>query len=306
MRKVFASLLLIFVAATSPLFACTSLLAGRNATSDGSTFITYAADSHTLYGELYFWPAATYPKGTMLKINEWDTGKPLGEIEQVEKTYAVVGNMNEYQLAISETTWGGRSELVDTTAIMDYGSLIYVTLQRAKTAREAIKVMTDLVKKYGYYSSGETFSIADPNEVWMMEMIGKGPNNKGAVWVAVRIPDDCIAAHANHARIHQFALNDKENCLYSPDVISFAREKGYFDGLNKDFSFAAAYAPADFSALRGCEARVWSFFNKFDPEGMKLYLSYIKGESKTPMPLYIRPNKKLTVQDMKDAMREPF
>ena len=306
MRKVFASLLLIFVAATSPLFACTSLLAGRNATSDGSTFITYAADSHTLYGELYFWPAATYPKGTMLKINEWDTGKPLGEIEQVEKTYAVVGNMNEYQLAISETTWGGRSELVDTTAIMDYGSLIYVTLQRAKTAREAIKVMTDLVKKYGYYSSGETFSIADPNEVWMMEMIGKGPNNKGAVWVAVRIPDDCIAAHANHARIHQFALNDKENCLYSPDVISFAREKGYFDGLNKDFSFAAAYAPADFSALRGCEARVWSFFNKFDPEGMKLYLSYIKGESKTPMPLYIRPNKKLTVQDMKDAMRDHF
>lgn len=285
--------------------ACTSLLVGRNASADGSTMISYAADSHTLYGELYQRPAATYPKGTMLDISEWDTGAFLGQIPQVEHTYSVVGNMNEHQLSISESTWGGRENLVDTTGIMDYGSLIYVTLQRAKTAREAIKTMTDLVKKYGYYSSGESFSIADPNEVWVMEMIGKGVGNKGAVWVAVRIPDDCISAHANQARIHTFPLDDKENCLYSPDVISFAREMGYFNGLNKDFSFANAYAVADFSALRGCEARVWSFFNKYKG-GMDAYLPYINGESKTPMPLYIKPDRKLSVQNVKDAMRDHF
>ncbi|MEG1585615.1 MAG: C69 family dipeptidase, partial [Bacteroidales bacterium] len=218
---------------------------------------------------------------------------------------SVTGNMNEHQLAISESTWGGREELVDTTGIMDYGSLIYVTLQRAKTAREAIKTMTDLVKEYGYYSSGESFSIADPNEVWVMEMIGKGPHNKGAVWVAVRIPDDCIAAHANQARIHTFPLDDKENCIYSADVISFAREKGYFNGLNRDFSFSAAYAPADFSALRGCDARVWSFFNRFK-KGMDIYLPYLKGEDKNPMPLYVKPDTLLSVRDVQNMMRDHF
>ena len=188
--------------------------------------ITYSADSHTLYGSLTTYPAAVYPKGTMLDIYEWDTNKYLGQIEQVEQTYSVVGHMNEHQLSITESTWGGREELVDTTGIIDYGSLMYITLQRAKTAREAIKVMTSLVKKYGYYSSGETFSIADPNEVWVMDMIGKGPGRRGAVWVAVRIPDDCIAGHANQARIHKFPLEDKDNCIYSPDVISFARDQG--------------------------------------------------------------------------------
>ena len=270
--------------------ACTSFLAGRNATIDGSTFITYAADSHTLYGALKFIPAARHPKNSTMEIREWDTNKLLGHIPQVEYTYKVVGNMNEHQLSITESTWGGRPELVDTTGIIDYGSLMYIALQRAKTAREAITVMTDLVSEYGYYSSGESFSIADPEEVWIMEMIGKGPQNQGAVWVAVRIPDDCIAAHANQSRIHKFPLDDKENCLYSPDVISFAREQGYFNGLNKDFSFADAYAPADFGALRGCEARVWSFYNRFN-SSMGKYLSYLNGKSKEYLPLYIKPDK---------------
>ena len=201
--------------------------------------------------------AATWPKGAMLDIIEWDTHKPLGQIPQVEKTYSVVGNMNEHQLAITESTFGGRPELVDTTGIMDYGSLIYVTLQRAKTAREAIRVMTDLVAEYGYYSSGETFSIADKNEAWVMEMIGKGPGRKGAVWVAIRIPDDCISAHAYQSRIQQIPFDDKENCLYAPDVVSFAREKGYFSGKDEEFSFQQAYCPYNFGALRGCEARGW-------------------------------------------------
>lgn len=285
--------------------ACTSLLVGKKASADGSTMITYAADSHVLFGELYHWPAASYPKGTMLDIYEWDTNKYLGKIPQVSKTYSVTGNMNEHQLAISESTWGGREELADSTGIMDYGSLIYVTLQRAKTAREAIKVMTDLVKEYGYYSSGESFSIADPNEIWIMEMIGKGPNNKGAVWVAIRIPDDCIAGHANQARIHTFPLDDKENCLYSPDVISFAREKGYFTGLNRDFSFSAAYAPVDFGALRGCDARVWSYFNRFKA-GMDIYLPYLRGEDKNPMPLYVKPDRKVALREVQNMMRDHF
>ncbi|MDO4755831.1 MAG: C69 family dipeptidase, partial [Parabacteroides sp.] len=206
--------------------ACTGLLVGKKASVDGSVMISYAADSHTLYGELYRWPAAKWPKGTMLDIHEWDTNKYLGKIPQAEETYSVIGNMNEYQLAITESTFGGREELIDSTGIMDYGSLIYVTLQRCKTAREAIKMMTDLVKEYGYYSTGESFSIADKNEIWIMEMIGKGVGNKGAVWVAIRIPDDCIAAHANQSRIQQIPFDDKENCIYSPDVVSFAREKG--------------------------------------------------------------------------------
>ena len=286
--------------------ACTGLLVGKKASTDGSVMISYAADSHSLYGEMYRWPAATWPKGAMLEVKEWDTGKPLGKIAQVEKTYSVVGNMNEHQVAITESTFGGRHELVDTTGIMDYGSLIYIALQRSKSAREAIKVMTDLVKEYGYYSSGETFSIADKNEAWVMEMIGKGPGNKGAVWVAIRIPDDCISAHANQSRIKQIPFDDKENCMYSPDVVSFAREKGYFKGKDADFSFAKAYCPYDFSALRGCEARVWSFFRKYDTT-MDRYTDFIKGDpSKEPMPLYVKPNRKLSVQDVQNGMRDHY
>ena len=302
----------ICIAAVAALFltveawACTGLLVGKKASTDGSVMISYAADSHTLYGELYRWPAATWPKGAMLDIIEWDTHKPLGQIPQVEKTYSVVGNMNEHQLAITESTFGGRPELVDTTGIMDYGSLIYVTLQRAKTAREAIRVMTDLVAEYGYYSSGETFSIADKNEAWVMEMIGKGPGRKGAVWVAIRIPDDCISAHANQSRIQQIPFDDKENCLYAPDVVSFAREKGYFNGKDEEFSFQQAYCPYNFGALRGCEARVWSFFRKYD-KTMERYADFIKGDvTKEPMPLYIKPDRLLSVQDVQAAMRDHF
>lgn len=285
--------------------ACTSFLVGKKASADGSVMITYAADSHNLYGELYHWPAAKWPKGSMLEIREWDSNKPLGKIPQVEETYNVVGNMNEHQVAITESTFGGRPELEDSTGIMDYGSLIYVTLQRAKSAREAIHIMTSLVKEHGYYSSGESFSIADKNEAWIMEMIGKGVGNKGAVWVAIRIPDDCISAHANQSRIHQIPFDDKENCMYSPDVVSFAREKGYFNGKDKDFSFTKAYCPYDFSALRGCEARVWAFMRKYD-KSLDAYLPFLKGESDKPMPLYVKADRKLTLQDVKNGMRDHY
>lgn len=285
--------------------ACTSFLVGKKASADGSVMITYAADSHNLYGELYHWPAAKWPKGSMLEIREWDSNKPLGKIPQVEETYNVVGNMNEHQVAITESTFGGRPELEDSTGIMDYGSLIYVALQRAKSAREAIHIMTSLVKEYGYYSSGESFSIADKNEAWIMEMIGKGVGNKGAVWVAIRIPDDCISAHANQSRIQQIPFDDKENCMYSPDVVSFAREKGYFNGKDKDFSFTKAYCPYDFSALRGCEARVWAFMRKYD-KSLDAYLPFLKGESDKPMPLYVKADRKLTLQDVKNGMRDHY
>ena len=286
-------------------YPCTNFFVGKNASTDGSTFISYAADSYNLFGELYHWPAKKYNAGEMLKVYEWDTGKYLGEIDQALQTYNVIGNMNEYQLAIGETTFGGRSELVDSTGIIDYGSLIYITLQRAKNAREAIKVMTDLVSKYGYYSGGESFSIADPNEVWVMEMIGKGVGNKGAVWVAVRIPDDCVSAHANQARIQQFPLNDPENCLYAPDVITFAREKGYYTGEDDNFSFAQAYAPLDFGAMRFCEARVWSFFNSVNKD-MGKYVTYAQGKTTEPMPLYIKPDNKLSAQDVQRMMRDHY
>jgi len=296
---------LVVVFHQSPVESCTNFLAGSGATVDGSTLITYAADSHNLYGELYHWPAQDWPEGSWLDIKEWDSGKPLGRIPQVAHTYSVIGNMNEHQVTIGETTFGGRPELVDTTGIMDYGSLIYVTLQRATTAREAIGIMTDLVAEHGYYSSGESFSIGDPNEVWILEMIGKGPDYKGAVWVAVRIPDDCVAGHANQSRIRTFPLDDPDNCLYSPDVISFARQKAYFSGMNTEFSFADAYAPLDFGALRGCDARVWSFFRRVNGT-MDAYLPYIKGESKDAMPLFIKPDRKLSAQDFKDFMRDHF
>lgn len=287
-------------------WACTNFIVGKKASADGSVIVSYSADSYGMFGWLYHYPAATHPDGAMRDIHDWDTGKYLGQIKEAKQTYNVVGNMNEYQVTIGETTFGGRPELVDTTGIMDYGSLIYVALQRSRTAKEAIKVMTDLVKEYGYYSSGESFSIADPNEAWIMEMIGKGPGIKGAVWVAVRIPDDCIAAHANQSRIHKFNLNDKDNCLYSPDVISFAREKGYFIGKNSDFSFADAYCPLDFSGLRFCEARVWSFYNMFSKTTGDAYLPYILGESKEPMPLYIKADSKLSVRDVQRAMRDHY
>ena len=304
MKKVIG-LLLAFQLSVPILFSCTNFLIGKKASTDGSTMISYSADSYNLYGELYHWPAKQYNEGEVLRVHEWDTGKYLGEIPQALQTYNVMGNMNEHQLAIGETTFGGRSELSDPNGIMDYGSLIYITLQRAKSAREAIRTMTDLVNTHGYYSSGESFSIADPNEVWVMELIGKGADNKGAVWVAVRIPDDCVSAHANQARIQQFPLNDLDNCIYSPDVISFAREKGYYTGSDADFSFAQAYAPVDFGALRFCEARVWSFFNHVNKD-MAQYVTYAKGETTDPMPLYIKPDKELSMRDVQNYMRDHY
>ena len=304
MKKIIG-LILAFQLSVPLIFSCTNFLVGKKASTDGSTMISYSADSYNLYGELYHWPAMKYNAGEILKVYEWDTGKYLGEIPQVLQTYNVLGNMNEHQLAIGETTFTGRRELSDSTGVMDYGSLIYITLQRAKTAREAISIMTELVKDHGYYSTGESFSIADPNEVWVMELIGKGVGNKGAVWVAVRIPDDCVSAHANQARIQQFPLDDDENCIYSPDVISFAREKGYYTGDDADFSFAQAYAPIDFGALRFCEARVWSFFNHVNKD-MAKYVTYAKGETTDPMPLYIKPDKKLSPRDVQNYMRDHY
>ncbi|MCK5464896.1 MAG: C69 family dipeptidase [Bacteroidales bacterium] len=268
--------------------------------------ITYAADAHFLYGELYYRPAADHPAGSMTKIYEWDTGKFLGEIKQVSHTYSVVGLMNEHQLAIGETTYGGHPELVDSTGIIDYGSLMFLALQRAKTAREAIQVMGDLMAEYGYCSSGESFSIADKNEVWIMDLIGKGPGNKGAVWVARRIPDGYVSAHANQARITTFPLDDPENCIYAEDVISFAREQGYFDGKDKNFSFSDTYAPVTFSGARFCEARVWSFFSKIT-DGMDKYLDYAKGENlENRMPLWVKPSSKLAAHDLMNYMRDHY
>lgn len=303
--KRFSSILAAALIAPVAAMACTGLIAGRNATVDGSVMITYSADSHGLYGSLTSTPAADWTEGAVREIVDWDSGKPLGAIPQIPHTYAVLGNMNEHALAITESTWGGRPELVDTTGIIDYGTLIQLGLERARTAREAIDVMTNLVAEYGYYSSGESFSIADKNEAWVLELIGKGPGRKGAVWVAIRIPDDCISGHANQARIHQFPLNDPDNCIYSPDVITFAREMGYFKGQDKDFSFSSAYAPLDYGALRGCDARVWSFFNRFNSD-MGKYLSYLENKGGEVMPLYVRPDRKLTLRDMKDAMRDHF
>ncbi len=286
--------------------ACTNLIAGKKATKDGSTMVTYAADSHTLYGALYHQAAADHKPGTMRKVINWDTGKYMGEIPEVAHTYNVVGNMNEHQLVIAESTWGGLPELVDTTgrSIIDYGSLIYITLQRARTAREAIDVMADLVDKYGYASSGESFSIADPNEVWVMEMIGKGAE-KGAVWIAVRIPDEAISGHANEPRIRQVNLKDKNNVKYSKDLIPFAKRRGYFKGKDADFSFADAFEHHTVSTRRGCDARVWSFFRRFNPDTEKYY-AWCSGESNEPMPLYVIPDRKVSLQDMQARMRDHF
>ncbi|KPL22083.1 MAG: peptidase C69 [Bacteroides sp. SM1_62] len=308
MKRLFQIMAILAVSALSIQEAntCTNLLVTRGASVNGATMITYAADAHFLYGELYYRPAADHPAGSLVKIYEWDTGKYLGKIKQVTHTYALVGLMNEHQLAIGETTYGGRPELVDTTGIIDYGSLMILALQRAKTSRGAIQVMGDLVAEYGYNSSGESFSIADKNEVWIMDLIGKGTGNKGAVWVARRIPDGYVSAHANQARIRTFPLDDPENCLYAEDVISFAREQGYFDGKDKDFSFSDTYAPVDFGGARFCEARVWSFFSKVT-EGMEQYLDYAKGENlENRMPLWVKPSKKLAARDLMNYMRDHF
>jgi dipeptidase len=319
-RSLLGALCLAFMVMVLPSRACTNFLVTKGASADGSCMISYSADSHTLFGELYHWPAAVYPEGAMLDIYEWDTGKYLGKIKQARQTYNVVGNMNENQVAIGETTYGGREELVDTAAIVDYGSLIYIALQRARTAREAIQIMTGLVAEYGYYSEGESFSISDANEVWILEMIGKGKPeqvkdkkgrittryNKGAIWVAVRIPDGYISGHANQARITTFPLNDPENCLYSKDIISFAREKGWYSGEDKDFSFSDTYAPVNFEGARFCEARVWSAFNRVT-SGMDKYLDYALGQNlKNRMPLYVKPDHKLTLKDVYGLMRDYY
>ncbi len=315
MKKIISILLTVtfVVIINSDNNACTNFLITKGASADGSTMISYAADSHVLYGELYHWPAADYPEGTMLKVYEWDTGEYLCEIEQVSHTYNVIGNINENQVAIGETTYGGRSELRDTTGLIDYGSLIYITLQRARTAREAIKIMSNLVKKHGYYSSGESFSISDPNEVWIMELIGKGPGITGAVWVARQIPDGYISGHANHARITTFPFQKENNyndpnqtTYHSPDVISFAREMGYFDGKDKDFSFSDIYAPLDFGGARFCEARVFAAFNRVN-SNMSQYLDYAMGENlENRMPLWVKPDKKLSVHDVMGLMRDYY
>ena len=316
----------------SPLSACTNFLVGKDASADGSTMISYAADSYGMFGFLHFSPATDYPEGAMREVKDWDTGKPQLSIPQVAHTYTVVGNMNEHQVTIGETTWGGREALWDTVGV-DYGSLIYIALERSKTAREAIEWFITLVNEYGYASEGESFSIGDPNEVWIMDLIGKGPGRKGANWVAVRIPDNAISGHANQSRIttlpltekhkltkEEKALQKKLDCvchgdwLWDKDVIAFAREKGYFSGADKEFSFQAAYNPFDFSGLYVCEARVWSFFRHFSND-MDKYFDYATGkifrdtkgkDAGEHMPLWIIPNRKVSVQDMKECMRDEY
>ena len=300
---------------------CTNVIVTRGASQDGSVLVSYAADSHYLYGELYFKPARDWKPGSMLKVYDWDTNRYLGEIEQVPHTYQTVGNMNEYQLIITETTWGGRPELEDKKGGIDYGSLIYITLQRARTAREAIGTIVSLANEFGYPSEGESFSIADPEEVWVMDLIGKGKDEKGIVWVARRVPDGYICAHANQSRITRFPLNDPENCLYAPDVISFARKMGYFAGEDADFSFRDAYNPLDFGGARACDARAWAAFNilcdgqftYLDEAGEEVtapatdWLDYAMGyDLKGEMPLFVKPARKITVKDVADVMRDHY
>ncbi|MCD8033623.1 MAG: C69 family dipeptidase [Alistipes sp.] len=294
--------------------ACTNFIVTKGASTDGSVMVTYAADSHALYGALYHTPGGKHKSGAMLPVYEWDTGRYLRDIPQVKETWSTIGNMNEHSLIIGETTYGGRRELEDSTGRMDYGSLIYITLQRAKTAREAIGVIAELADTYGYASSGESFSIADPDEAWIMELIGKGFKDdgkggnarKGIVWVARRIPDGYVSAHANQARITTFPKNDPENCLYSPDVVSFAREMGYYDGPDADFSFCDAYAPLDFGALRACEARVWAFFRTV-ADDMDQYVDYAMGHNKeNRMPLWVKPRAKVSPKTVFDCMRDHY
>jgi dipeptidase len=302
---------------------CTNFLVTKGASVNGSTMITYSADSHQLYGELYYWPAGDHPVGSMIDVYEWDTNRFMGKIRQAAHTYSVVGNMNEHQLAIGETTYGGNESLVDTAGIIDYGSLIYLTLQRARNAREAIKVISELVSEYGYASSGESFSIADPNEVWIFEIIGKGPGNKGAVWVALRIPDGYVCGHANQARIRTFpiatgkknsvAITSKDlerindpvvECVYAYDVVEAARTKNLFTGKDAEFSFSDTYAPLTFEGARACEIRVWSFFNSVN-NNMEQYFTYAAGHDlSNRMPLWIKPDRKISNYDMMNFMRD--
>lgn len=293
--------------ASSGAFACSNLIVGKKASVDGSVMVSYNADDYGMFGHLCHYPAGTHPKGTMRQIYDWDSGVYHGEIEEAPVTYNVIGNINEFQLSIGETTYGGREEMVDSTGILDYGSLIYVTLQRAKTAREAISVMTSLVEKYGYNSEGETFSICDPNEAWIMEMQGTGAGSKGVVWVALRIPDDAICAHANQSRIGKFNMKDKKNVLYSKNVISYARKMGWFNGKDSEFSWKNTYAFPDFSGRRFCDARVWSFFNHY-ADGFDRYLPWALGKDKDAedMPLWIVPNRKLSVADVENGMRDHY
>ncbi len=316
------TLLLSLFLVTESSMACTNFLVTKGASKDGSTMITYSADSHVLFGELYFWPAMTYKPGTMVDVYEWDTGKFLGSIEQAPVTYSVVGNINQYQVAIGETTYGGRSELHNPDGVIDYGSLIYIALQRSKNAREALYNMVMLTEKYGYSSSGESFSISDPNEVWIMDLIGKGPGKKGMAFVARRIPDGYISGHANQARITTFPLangttsittaeidkiyNPAVETFYAADVVDVARGFGWYDGTDADFSFSDVYAPVDFSAARFCEARVWSGFNKVNST-MGDYLNYAMGHDlKNRMPLWIKPDNKLSVEDVMGLMRDYY
>jgi dipeptidase len=305
-NKILATLTIFLFLLTENIIPCTNFLISKGASADGSTMILLSADSHTLFGELYYRPARDYPAGTFLDIYEWDTGKYLGKIPQVKHTYSVVGNINEHQVAIGETTFTGRPELQDTTGIIDYGSMMYVTLQRAKSAREVIQIFNELMTIYGYYSTGESFSISDPNEIWIMEVIGKGVGNKGAVWVARRVPDGYVCGHANQSRITTFPLNDPESCLYSKDVITFAREKGYFTGRDEDFSFADTYAIIDFDGARFCDARVWSGFRKI-ADGMDQYADYVKGENlHNRLPIWVKANHKITLQDGMNMMRDYY
>lgn len=328
MKKI-TTLAILLIASTITGFACTNFLFTKSTTKDGSNIITYAADAHVIYGELYYWPAQDHAEGTMLDVYEWDTGKFLGRIPQVAHTYNVVGNMNEHQLAIAETTYGGRKELGSQKgAIMDYGSLIYITLQRAKTAREAIKTIAELMENYGYYSSGESFSIADKDEIWLMELIGKGNEEKGAVWVARQVPDGYATAHANQARITTFpqkgknvatsenmnAIFDKNiTTFYAKDVISFAKKMNFYpkNAPDSEFSFSDSYAPVDFGAARFCELRVWAMFNKIT-DNMDEYFDYGKGKitydkkgyATNRMPLWVKPNRKVDAKDVMDFMRD--
>lgn len=287
--------------------ACTNFIVGKKASADGSVICTYNADDYGLFINLCHYPAGTHPKGTMRKIFNWDTNKYQGVIPEAPQTYNVIGNINEFQVSIAETTYGGREEMEDSTGILDYGSLIYLALQRSKTAREAIQVMTTLAQTYGYNSGGETFTICDPNEAWIMEMMGKGPGSKGVVWVALRVPDDAICAHANQSRITKFNMNDKANVLYSKDVVSFARSKGWFTGKDKDFSWRDTYAKPTFGGRRFCDARVWSFFNHFANDFDK-YFPWALGKDKDAedMPLWIVPNKKVSVRDVMACMRDHY
>ncbi|NPD92747.1 dipeptidase [Xylanibacter muris] len=295
------------MAATVYAMACTNLIVGKKASKDGSVMCTYSADDYGMFQGLAHYPAAKHAPGTMRKIYDWDTNEYHGEIPEAAETYNVVGNINEYQVTIGETTFGGREEMVDTTGIIDYGSLIYIALQRSKTAREAIKVMTTLAETYGFNSGGETFTVCDPDEAWIMEMMGCGPGSRAVVWVAQRIPDDAICAHANQSRIRKFNMKDKANVMYSRNVVKFARSKGWFSGKDADFSFCDVYAAADFGGRRFCDARVWSYFNMFS-DGMEKYVDYAAGKADNaePMPLWVIPNRKLDVADLEAAMRDHY